>query len=149
MSNAHYDMAEIYRRRHRAFGFAVVVATSLVGTTIFASLAKTAPPEWGTWIKVGTGFLSVLATVLAALQTFLGFSELQTQHKRGGDGYSEVRRDIELLLMNHPNIEGAPNEVAASAMEAIKKKLDDFDRASPTIPDEIYNAASAKTPQSE
>jgi hypothetical protein len=31
MSNAHYDMAEIYRLRHRRFGILVVVVTSVAG----------------------------------------------------------------------------------------------------------------------
>lgn len=154
MSNAHYDMAETYRVRHRAFGFAVVIATAVVGTTTFASLAKDIlakgmPTEWENWIKAGTAILSVLATVLAALQTFLGFSDLQAQHKRGADGYSEVRRDIDLLLMKYPDVVGVPSEDATAAIDAIKKRLDDLDKASPTIPDGVYKAAAAKTPESE
>jgi hypothetical protein len=150
MSNAHYDMAEIYRKRHRCFGLAVVIATSVVGTAAFGSLAKVdMPPEREIWERVGVGILSVLSTVLAALQTFLGFSDLQTQHKHGADGYSEVRRDIDLLLMKYPDATGAPSEDATAALDAIKKKLDDLDKASPTIPDTVYKAASAKTPEPE
>jgi hypothetical protein len=147
MSNAHYDMAEIYRVRHRSFGLAVVITTSVVGTTTFGSLAEGALKDWEVWIKIGTGILSVLATVLATLQTFLGFSELETQHKRGADGYSNVRRDVDLLLMNYPDVIGAPSEDATAAIDAIKKKLEYLDKASPTIPDGIYEAASAKTPR--
>lgn len=149
MSNAHYDMVERYRVRHRTFGIAVVVATSIVGTATFGSLAEVAGKNAEPWIKFGTGIISVLATVLAALQTFLGFSDLQAQHKRGADGYSEVRRDLDLLLMKYPDVVGAPSESAVASLDEIKKKLDDLDKMSPTIPDGIYEAASAKTPDNE
>ena len=145
MSNAHYDMAERYRIRHRVFGLAVVIATAIVGTATFGSLAENTQ-NGEVWIKVGTGLLSVVATVLAALQTFLGFSELQAQHKRGADGYSDLRREIDLLLMKYPDVVGVPSEQAIAALDAVRKKLDDLDKMSPTIPDAIYEAASAKTP---
>lgn len=91
----------------------------------------------------------MLATILAALQTFLGFSELQTQHKRGADGYSDVRRDIDLLLMKYPDVVGTPDEHACAAIEAIKNKLDDLDTISPTVPDRVYETASVKTPRAD
>ncbi len=142
MSNAHYDMAEIHKKRHRKFGVIVVVITAIVGTAVFASLGKSP----NIWIQLFTGLLSVGAAVLSALQTFLGFSELQTQHKRAADGYSISRRDIEFLMMKYPTANGVAGESGTSEFEALKKNLDELDRASPTIPDDVYNAASAKTP---
>jgi Protein of unknown function (DUF4231) len=103
MSNAHYDMAEIYRRRHRKFGVIVVIVTAVVGTAVFASLGKSPDIR----IQFCTGLLSIGAAVLSALQTFLGFSELQTQHKRAGDSYSISRRDFELLRTMRQNPNGA------------------------------------------
>lgn len=149
LSNAHYDMAEIYRIRHRNVGVAVVIATTLVGTTAFGSLAEGTdfPQKWAGWITLGAGTLSILATTLAALQTFLGFSDVQAQHKHGADGYSAVRRELELLLMKYPDVISVPDEEIVTELNAITKKLDDLDMASPTIPDAIYDAASAKTPE--
>lgn len=74
--NAHYDMAERYKNRHRALGLVVVLVSAIVGTSVFASLGKATQ----IWIQFFTGLLSVAAVVLAALQTFLGFAELQAQH---------------------------------------------------------------------
>ncbi len=102
MSNAPYDLAEIYRRRHRNFGVIVVIVTAVVGTAVFASLGQL--PDLR--IQLGTGLLSLCAAVLSALQTFLGFSELQTQHKRAGDGYSISRRNFEFLMMKYPTTNG-------------------------------------------
>lgn len=147
MSNAHYDMAELYRRRHRRFGLIVVLATSIVGAAALGSLAKLVEPPADLWVKLLIGLLSLLATVLSALQTFLGFSDLQTQHKRAGDGYSVSRRELEFLVMKFPDASGLPGDPATKEFESVKKMLDDLDKASPTIPDGIYEAAAAKTPR--
>ena len=146
MSNAHYDMAELYRRRHRKFGLIVVIATSMVGAAALGSLAKLVEPPADLWVKLAIGLLSIFATVLSALQTFLGFSDLQTQHKRAGDGYSIARRDLDLLMMKFPDATGFFGEPATKEFEAVKKMLDDLDKASPTIPDDVYEAAVKKTP---
>jgi hypothetical protein len=143
MSNAHYDLAEIYRKRHRKFGVIVVIVTAIVGTAVFAQLVT--GRDWR--IQLGTGLLSIGAAVLSALQTFLGFSEVQAQHKRAGDGYSISRRDFEFLIMKYPAASGVAGEPGTSELEALKKNLDELDRASPTIPDKIYDAAAAKLRQ--
>jgi hypothetical protein len=146
MSNAHYDMAEIYRLRHRRFGIVVVAVTSIAGAAALVSLAKLANPSFENLTKIGIALLSLLATVLAALQTFLGFSDLQNQHKRSGDGYSIARREIESLVMKYPNATGVTGEKGTNEFDSVKKILDDLDNTSPTIPDTVYNRAAAKTP---
>ena len=146
MSNAHYDMAEAYRMRHRSFGLVVVVVTSVVGAAALGSLARLADPAHEDLIKIGIALLSLLATVLAALQTFLGFSDLQNQHKRAADGYSIARREIESLLMKYPSATGIAGEKGTNEFEVVKKMLDELDKASPTIPDNVYECAAAKTP---
>src|SRR5436190_23971590 len=103
MSNAHYDMAEGYRTRHRKFGLIVVVITSVSGAAALVSLTKLVDPSQDTWMELGVGLLSLAATVLSALQTFLAFSDLQGQHKKAGDGYSIARRGLQKLLTAFPN----------------------------------------------
>ena len=88
--------------------------------------------------------LSVCAGVLSARQTFLGFSDLQTQHKRAADGYSISRREIEFLAMKYPMAKGTADELGTPEFESLKKNLDELDKASPTIPDTVYNTAAAK-----
>jgi hypothetical protein len=141
--NTHYDMAELYKLRHRTFGIFVVIITSVVGTSVFAALA-------GLQIlilQVVTGFLTVAAVVLAALQTFLGFSDLQSQHKTAAAGYGRVRRDLELLVMKFAEATGTAGELGTTELESIKKHLDDLDLASPTIPDDVWESTVKKTPE--
>lgn len=134
MDNAHYFMAEHYKKRHRYFGISVVILSSIVGTSVFSTLAKTQDYP----IIIVTGFLSVLAVVMAALQTFLGYADLQVQHKNSAVGYSMARRKLELLIMEYPNTTGQSDEPGTKILEDIVKQLDDLDRASPTIPDKYY-----------
>ena len=63
-----------------------VVFASIVGTAIFAGLTK------GTTRRLAVASVSILAAVLAALQTFLRFSERAAQHATAGDWYSAIRR---------------------------------------------------------
>ena len=125
----HYDMAEKYKNIHRMFGAFVVIITTLVGTSIFASLSGSTNQS----IQVTAAVLSVAAVVLAALQTFLGFADLQVQHKTAGVGYAQARRDLELLVLKYPNGKGLAKSPEVAELEMIKKLLDDLDRASPTI----------------
>ena len=136
----HYDVAERYKRYHRLFGIVVVITTTAVGTSVFAALSGSTHPA----IQICTGLLSVVAVVLAALQTFLGFGDLQAQHKTAAAGYGMIRRDVELLVMKFPNATGVANQPETTELEALKSHLDELDRASPAIPDKIWDA-TAKT----
>jgi len=143
--NAHYDMAEMYRKRHRLFGVIVVVVTALVGTSVFAALGQT--PD--AWLQILTGLLSVGAVVLSALQTFLAFSDLQANYKASASGYGSCRRDIELLVMKFPSATGLADEAGTLELEKIKQTLDELDRTSPTLPERLWNAVRAKNDLSE
>jgi len=139
--NAHYDMAEMYRRRHRMYGVIVVVVTSLVGTSVFTNLVKTPDPV----LLIATGFLSVAAVVLSAVQAFLAFSDLQARYKASASGYGACRRDVELLVMKFPSATGIAGAPETLELEKIKKSLDQLDRESPTLPEALWNAVRKKS----
>lgn len=65
----HYNARDRYRRRHTRLGVAVVVITSIMGTSVFASLSENALLG----ARIITGVLVVVAAVLAGLQTFFNF----------------------------------------------------------------------------
>jgi hypothetical protein len=70
-ARSHYLAAKYCQRRHTLLGVPVVAGTSIVGTSIFATLTE---EPWIVW-KIATGVISIAAAVLAALQTFFGFAE--------------------------------------------------------------------------
>src|SRR5436190_1807437 len=65
--------------------------TAAVGTTVFSSIASS--PQL--WVKILTGIMSMAAAVLAALQTFLKYSERAAQHKAAAQNYGMLRREYE------------------------------------------------------
>lgn len=139
-SKVHYDRAEYYRLRHRRLGIMVVMTTSLVGTAVFASLQASIDAS----VQVAVGFLSVLAVVLAAMQTFLGFADSQSHHKDAAAGYSRVKRETELLRLKFPDATGRSDEPGTAELELVKKQLDKLDSESPTIPNRIWDATAKK-----
>lgn len=74
-------------------GGAVITVTTVVGTAIFASL-ETSPSDWA---KVLFGSVSVIAAVLAAVQTFLGLDAKSDAYQRASDAYGALFREVEDL----------------------------------------------------
>jgi len=89
---AHYASADRFRLANYIVGVPAIIFSSIVGTAIFAGLEKNSGLAWL------FALVSILAAILAGLQTFLRFSERATQHATAGDWFSAVRRDIEETL---------------------------------------------------
>src|SRR5687768_488725 len=66
-----------YEKLNWKLGIPVVVLSAMVGASIFGTLQQTAL----LWLKITTGFLSVVTVVLSSLQTFLGFGNRAAGHK--------------------------------------------------------------------
>src|SRR5260370_4888437 len=66
---SHYKAGSYFQHLHLWVGIPVVVLTTCVGTTVFATLQK----QLDIGVQIGVGAVSVLAAVLAGLQTFLRF----------------------------------------------------------------------------
>jgi hypothetical protein len=90
--SAHYASTDKLRLLNYLVGVPAVVFASIVGTAIFAGLEKDSPRA----LMVAS--VSILAAVLAALQTFLRFSERAAAHAKAADWYSAIRREIEEVL---------------------------------------------------
>ena len=86
---SHYLASLVDGRKNSWLGVPVVIITALVGTSIFGSLQD----EPSAPVKIAAGILSISATVLAALQTYLGFSEKSAKHKAAG---AKVRSSLAL-----------------------------------------------------
>ena len=113
-SEAHYKLASGLRKKNLWLGVPVVIFSSIVGTSLFATLANpnaVIPPAF----KIAIGLISLAAAILAALQTFLRFGERAEKHVVAADWYAAVRRhrpaarplgrgagNAEELLRSHP-----------------------------------------------
>lgn len=129
---AHYLSADHFGRRKYWLGIPAVVLSTLVGTAVFASLQK--QPEF--WLQIAIGLASVLAAVLAGLQTFLGYTERAEKHRIAGAKYGALGRELEILR--------ASDQVSNETIENIRKRLDVLALESPNNPLRIYTSDEAQ-----
>jgi len=136
----HYkDAARLSAKQHR-LGIIVVVFTAIVGTSVFASLAADNP---STWMKVLTGIVSMLAVVLAALQTYLNYPAKQVTHVLAATKLSSLKKRIEEQL----TVGGSEDELKVFLRE-IRTEWDAITHGAPLMSEDTFNnsAASMVTP---
>ena len=135
---AHYLSADHFKSRSYWLGIPVIALTTLVGTSAFATLQQGPEP----WLQILVGLASVLAAILASLQTFLGYSERAEKHRVAGAKYGALGRELEALL-------ASPNEAPDEVIEDLRKRLDDLALESPNNPLSIYKLAELDKLESE
>lgn len=121
-------------------GVPVVVITAVVGTSIFGTLQN----DPSVPVKIAAGVLSISATVLAALQTYLGFSEKATKHREAGARYAAVWRSLDLLNLELKSRGDAFASDAIEQLKGIVAVLDEAGKESPTVSDHAYTKAVAE-----
>lgn len=131
---AYYDMAERLRRRNYELGIPVAIVSTLVGTAVFADLGKSNTYKW--WV----GAVSLLAAVLAGLQTFLRFGENATLHGAAADWFAAIRRDIEELLALPPELRGHPKE----CLDSIRQEINKAGQKSPELSERLWKKVARR-----
>lgn len=129
----HQTRAEQTRTRSIQFGLPVVILTTLVGTSAFATFNDTTSNE----AKVLVGTVSILAAVLAGIQTFLGYSQVAERHRIAATRYATLRRGIEVALTRHD----------ASLVDSIRSEMDKIGGASPQIGTKVWEKSIAAATQ--
>jgi multisubunit Na+/H+ antiporter MnhF subunit len=131
---AHYAAASRYAMLARLLGIPSVVLSAAAGTALFASLQKeTASFD----LRLVLGLVSVLAGVLAALQTFLGFGERADRHRTAASAYGAVRRDIE----QHRALPPQTAESVEALLSRLRGRLDAIAEKAPDVPERTWNTA--------
>ena len=125
----HQARSETTRKNSIWLGLPVVIMTTLVGTSAFATFNE--PSSSGA--KITVGVISIAAAVLASIQTFLGYSQVAERHRIAATRYANSRRTIELALTRHD----------ASAVDAIRSEMDKVGGASPQIGADDWESAIA------
>jgi len=136
-SLAHYDSAHLCERNHFFLGMPTVVLSTIVGTSIFATLAKEAAPEG----KIIIGTLSVLAATFAALQTFLRFAERAERHRVAAAQFSSLNKELE-LIQAYPQ---ASSQEENKLLSEFRKRWDDVIAHSPTCNQRALNRRRAES----
>lgn len=137
IGRAHYIAWENAAKWNNWLGIPVIVTTSIVGTTIFATINE--EPEVG-W-KIAAGLISLLAAVLSALQTSLKFSENAEKYRAAGAGYAAMRKKLDLFRLHYSENANADRQSALNELESIIEELNKLAKESPSIKDKNYDKA--------
>jgi hypothetical protein len=127
-AKAHYERAGWWERWNVGFGIPVIVLTTVVGTSIFATLQD----KGGTPLKVATGVVSLLAAILASVQRFLRLGERAEGHRVAGNRWSSIKRDIEKtrsLYPTYPDVRGDPTHY----LHNLQTRMDEVAGQSPLL----------------
>lgn len=126
-SDAHYRLANRCRKRNVAMGVPVVVFSTIVGTSLFATLNDA---NVSSRARLVIGGVSVAAAVLAALQTFLRFAERAERHVVAADWYAAVRRGTAEVLA----LPRGAREPPAVHLPKVRKEMSRVGQQAPEIP---------------
>ncbi len=112
-------------------GVLVLVTTTFVGSTIFATLGNSSK----THVQIVAGVVSFVAVVLAGIQKFFGFETRALKHKESACIYGSIRMDIQVMLAELAD--GDQSELDKRIAD-IKKRWDEFAKSAPTVPPDLY-----------
>jgi hypothetical protein len=127
---AHNLAAARYDRIGQLLGIPVVIFATFVATASFSALSGS-PVRW---VQIAAGAVSVVAAVLAGLQTFLRYPELSQKHKSAAGKCGEIRRAIEESLTLEP-------PALQERLKPLRQRMDTVYDESPVIPQSIYGKA--------
>jgi hypothetical protein len=132
-AQAHYDAAERFARRNIYLGGPVTIATTIVATATFATLAQS---QMNVAIVLMTGSLSIGAAVLSGLQTFLRYADLSGEHRRAAGAFGTVKRSLDLFALEFK--QSADRAAALKALGIIVAKIDSINESAPVVPTSLY-----------
>lgn len=133
---AHYNAASRYGALARFLGVPTVILSAATGTALFATLQKN---ESSTTLRLVLGFASLIAAVLAALQTFLGFSQRADKHRVAASAYGSIRREIE----QHQTLPPPSAPELVRTIERLRGRLDEVSASAPDVPTRSWRQAQA------
>ena len=127
VAHGHYRAALRYSKWHFWLGIPTVFLTTIVGTSVFASLQTKPDLIW----QIVIGLMSIAAAILSALQSFLNINEKAEKHRSAGARYNAIGRELEQLLAQDNSWE---------PLTEIRKRIDKLAEESPHIPESVYDA---------
>ncbi len=138
-ADANYGVAQRLAKHTIRLGVPVVALTTLIGTSVFATLEENVAVEY----RIVVGALSGLAAVLASLQTFLRFPERAEKHRAAGEQWSSVRREISQMLALHPTYLASRGDPKAY-LDDLRRRMDEIAAQSPEMPDRDWARAQSR-----
>jgi hypothetical protein len=135
----HFDTVARLERSHYWLGVPVVILSTVVGSSVFATLQE----ETDIWIKIAVGVFSILSAVLASMQTFLRQAERAEKHKAAAAQYGRLKKEIEQIRTFPP----PDGEAGQAVIRALLEQIDKLATESPVIPKRIWDRIERKIEQ--
>jgi hypothetical protein len=132
-AKAHCQASVRDERNNLWLGVPVVVLTTIVGTSVFATLQK--QPHVA--IQILIGLTSLLAAVLASLQTFLQFSQRSVKHREAAVKFEALQKQLEQLTVFPIEDE----EQLGEKLAEFRTLYQDLSMSSPNVQERIWTAA--------
>jgi hypothetical protein len=138
--HGHRLMADRLRRRYFLLGIPVVIFTTLVGTSAFASMSNASANSITTenadsdLVLLLVGAISVLAAVLSSLQTFLRYATRAEGHRIAVLRYETLRREMAETLALPRDARGQ----ADRSLDNVRNRMDRYAKESPTIGERMW-----------
>lgn len=126
----HYACGTYYSKLNLMLGVPTIFLTTIVGTAVFVSLGNHATGNY----RITIGMVSLLASVFAALHTFLGYSQRSEKHKLTATGYAAVRRELE-FMKTFPDQDSVE---LAKKLETIKLQMNHLAESAESVPNHIW-----------
>lgn len=127
-AKGHFNAADIWRIRHYWIG----VPATILGGAAGAAAVKNFPE-----IAV---LLSLIATILTGLLTFLKPAERASAHKTAGDQFLALRNDArvfrEIELIEQDDTRSAPDK-----LKALCQRRNELNQGSPDVPRKAFEQA--------
>ena len=128
---AHYRDASRLRAYNVWLGLPVVVFTTVVGTSLFATVNEA---NLDRWLRIVVGGIAVVAAVLAGVQTFFNFAQRADQHVVAADWYASIRRKIEQQLGTPREGRGDPKKFT----DEVRKDMNSVGSQFPEIGEHVW-----------
>ena len=138
-SETHYHIATWLSKANTRLGVPVVVLTTFIGTSVFATLEENVAVEF----RIAVGFLSAAAAVLASLQTFLRFGERSEKHRVSAERWAAIRREIAEMVALHPTYLASRGD-PKSYLDDLRTRLDKSSSESPEMGDPHWQRAQER-----
>jgi len=136
-ARAHYLAAKYYEKSNIALGVPGIVANTIVGTAIFATISQ----QSTIYIQVITGLLSLSAGVLASLQTFFKHSERAEKHRFAAANYSSIFRKLDLIKIRKDLSDTKHEKLLFSELQSVVEQINQLEKDSPDVFDRFYDQA--------
>lgn len=127
-AKAHFNAGVSWKRRHYWMGVPATILGALAGASIIKGCPELA------------GLLSLVATILTALVTFLKPSDWASAHKSAGDQYLALRNDARLFC-EVELLEPEDTCTHADKIRILADRRNELNQSSPEIPRRAFESA--------